>query len=58
MACMEHFCECGFSTMNNISAMSCPKCGSSCRSYFDEEDDHHYEDNRGDWDEDEEDEDE
>ena len=37
MACMEHFCGCGFATFNNESGpYKCPKCGAELRHYFDE----------------------
>ena len=48
MACMEHECRaCNFWTANNRPSMSCPKCGETCASYFDEADDY----GRDEWDE-------
>lgn len=48
-ACMEHECRtCNFWTANNRPSMSCPKCGETCASYFDEIPDDGWEDT---WDE-------
>ena len=65
MACMEHECigdihvglkPCGFWTSNNEIMRTCPKCGGSVTSIFDEDprDEQETWEDRTDWEDDEE----
>ena len=38
MACAEHECHrCGWVGFDNLGAVSCPKCGGVCSTFYDED---------------------